>query len=46
MADLVLANSEFTASQVRRVFPRLKPLAPEVLYPGVEAGRFESNGKV
>src|SRR6202521_5344043 len=45
MADLVLVNSQYTASMVRRIFPRLGPLAPKVLYPGVEADRFESNGQ-
>ena len=43
MADLLLVNSEFTASAVRRVFPHLGALAPQVLHPGVEASRFESN---
>ncbi len=36
MAELLLVNSEFTASVVRRVFPRVDASRIQVLYPGVD----------
>ncbi len=40
MADRVLVNSRFTAAAVRRTFPGVDRLAPEVLYPGVDVARY------
>jgi alpha-1,3/alpha-1,6-mannosyltransferase len=36
MAHRILVNSEYTAAAFRRVFPRLRDAALEVLYPGVD----------
>ena len=41
MADRILVNSEFTADAFRRVYPRLRTTAVEVLYPGVEVDSYD-----
>lgn len=40
MADRVLVNSRFTAAAFGRIFPRLRSLRLEVLYPGVDVSRY------
>jgi alpha-1,3/alpha-1,6-mannosyltransferase len=41
-ADRILVNSQFTAEIFRRTFPHC-PLAPEVVYPGVDAVSWQSS---
>jgi alpha-1,3/alpha-1,6-mannosyltransferase len=40
-ADRLLVNSRFTAAVVRRTFPRLHAIAPEVLYPGIDTTPYQ-----
>ena len=41
MAHRIVVNSEYTAAAFRRVFPRLRDCALEVLYPGVDMARYD-----
>lgn len=45
MADRIMVNSEYTAAAFRRVFPRLRQSALEVLYPGVDVTRYDQLGE-
>lgn len=41
MADRILVNSHFTAAVLRRTFPRLHTMAPEVLYPCLDTTPYD-----
>ena len=41
MAHRIVVNSEYTAAAFRRVFPRLRGCALEVIYPGVDTARYD-----